>query len=61
MMHCAKKPLNSNSGLADGENLDEILPEVFATVREVGKRTVRYAPFRCSDDRWNHPSSGQDR
>ncbi|MEW5766523.1 MAG: preprotein translocase subunit SecA [bacterium] len=31
--------------LADGETLDEILPEAFAVVREAAKRTVNMRPF----------------
>src|SRR3989304_2075822 len=31
--------------LADGENLDEILPEAYAAVREAAKRTIRQRHF----------------
>ncbi len=32
--------------LADGEALDEILPEAFAAVREASRRTIGAAPLR---------------
>jgi len=31
--------------LADGESLDEILPEAYAAVREAAKRTIRQRHF----------------
>ena len=31
--------------LKDGETLDDLLPEAFATVREVAKRTIEHRPF----------------
>ena len=40
------------SRLANGETLQQILPEAFATVREAGKRVLGYASFRCAINRW---------
>ncbi len=34
--------------LADGETLDDILPEAFATVREAARRTLGSGPSTCS-------------
>ena len=41
--------------LADGETLDDILPEAFATCREAS-----YETFPRADNRRNHPSSRQN-
>ena len=35
--------------LADGETLDDLLPEAFATVREAAKRVARPAALRRPD------------
>ena len=35
--------------LADGESLDDLLPEAFATVRETAKRVLGPAPLRRPD------------
>ena len=32
--------------LADGETLDDILPEAYATVREAARRVLNMEPFR---------------
>ena len=34
--------------LDNGENLDKLMPEAFATVREVSKRTLDSVTSRCS-------------
>ena len=34
---------------ADGESLDDLMPEAFATVREASKRVLRQAPLRRAD------------
>jgi preprotein translocase subunit SecA len=47
--------------LADGESTDALLPEVFAVVREAGRRVTRHAPLRCPDDRRHGPQPGEDR
>lgn len=36
----AAKTVEFKKRLADGETLDDILPEAFAAVREAGKRTI---------------------
>ena len=35
--------------LAEGESLDAMLPEVFAVVREAGKRVLEHAALRRAD------------
>ena len=47
--------------LADGETLDDILPEAFAAVREASKRTHRQAPLRRADHGRCGPAHGQRR
>ena len=42
--------------LADGETLDDLLPESFATVREAARRW--HGTFPCAVDRWCHPAPG---
>ena len=41
--------------LANGETLDDLLPEAFATVRETG---IKYGALPGSADRWYRPASG---
>ncbi len=45
MMNCVPGPVNSASDLADGKTLDDILPEVFATVREAARRVLGLRHF----------------
>ena len=44
-----------------GESLDDLLPETFALVREVGRRTHEHAPLRRADDRRHGPARRRDR
>ena len=41
--------------LLAGEDLDSLLPEAFAAVREAARRTHRHAPLRRADDRRRGP------
>ena len=47
--------------LEEGETLDDLLPEAFATVREAGKASIKYGALPCSVNRWNYSSSGSYR
>ena len=47
--------------LAEGETLDDILPEAFAVVREAAFRTLGMQPLPGTADRRHDPSSGPDR
>ena len=47
--------------LADGESLDDLLPEAFAAVREAGRRIAEHAPLRCAADRRHGSAPGEDR
>ena len=40
--------MNFKQRLAEGETLDDILPEAYATVREAAWRVLGMRPFRCS-------------
>ena len=42
---CAPRPTTSRQRLADGETLDDLLPEAFAAVREAAKRTLGQRHF----------------
>ena len=42
--------------LAEGETLDDLLPEAFATVREASKR--EYGALPGTADRWYYSASG---
>lgn len=44
--------------LADGETLDDLLPESFATVREAARPCAWHGTFPCAVDRWCHPAPG---
>ena len=44
--------------LANGETLDDILPEAFATVREAASRSLTYETLPCAADRWYCTASG---
>lgn len=44
--------------LANGETLDDILPEAYATVREAATRVLRYASLSCTVDWWCDLTSG---
>ncbi len=39
-MSCGSSPSSTRSGIADGETLDDLLPEAFATVREAAGRVL---------------------
>ena len=39
--------------LQSGENIEAIIPDAFAVVREASKRVLEYAPFRCAAYRWH--------
>ncbi len=41
----AARPISSSERYADGESLDDLLPEAFATVREASKRTMGMRHF----------------
>ena len=43
---------------ANGESLDDLLPEAFATVREAAKRVLNMEHYRGTDHRWRDPPSG---
>ena len=43
--------------LADGETLDDLLPEAYATVREAAKSAWN-GTLPCSADWWYYPASG---
>jgi preprotein translocase subunit SecA len=45
MRRCAARPPNSAQKLAAGTDLDDILPEAFATVREAAKRVLGMRHF----------------
>ena len=47
--------------LADGETLDDILPEAFAAVREASKPHPRQAALRRAAHGWRGPAPGQRR
>ena len=47
--------------LANGETLDQLLPEAFAVVREAGKRALEHAPLRRPVDRRHGAAPRQDR
>ena len=51
---CGPRPTSSRSAYADGESLDELLPEAFAVVREAAKRTLGPAALRRAA-RWAVP------
>ena len=57
---CARRRPSSASRLADGETLDDLLPEAFAVVREAARRTGRPAPLRRAAHRRHRPPPGQD-
>ena len=42
--------------VANGETLDQVLVDAFATVREAAKRTLGQAPLRCAATRWYRPA-----
>ena len=44
--------------LANGETLDDILVEAFATVREAATRVLNMETLSCTVDRWCDPPSG---
>ena len=44
--------------LADGETLDDILPEAYAVCREAAWRSLGMKHFRVPTGRWGGPSSG---
>ena len=44
--------------LAEGETLDDLLPEAFATVREAGKTCSEYGALPGTAHWWYHPASG---
>ena len=43
--------------LAAGAELDDLLPEAFAVVREAGRRALGHAPLRRPDDRRHGPAT----
>ena len=47
--------------LANGEDLDAILPEAFAAVREASRRILEHAPFRRAAHWRGRASRGKDR
>ena len=46
---------------ADGESLDDLLPEAFAAVREAAARTLGHAPLRRADHGRRAPAPRQHR
>ena len=44
--------------LAQGETLDDLLPEAFATVREAAKRVFKDGALSGTAHRWYRPSPG---
>ena len=44
--------------LEDGETLDDLLPEAFATVREAAKRVLEHGALPGTAGRWCDPASG---
>ena len=51
------KTVEFKERLANGETLDDLLPEAYATVREASSRD-RFKTLPCTADRWYHPASG---
>ena len=47
--------------LADGESLDDIMPEAFATAREASRRVLGHAAVRRPDHGWRRAAPGQHR
>ena len=47
----ADKTQEFKKRLEAGETLDDILPEAFAVCREMSRRKLEHAPFRCAVDR----------
>ena len=47
--------------LDNGESLDKLMPEAFATVREASKRTLGPAPLRRAAHGWRGAALGQHR
>ena len=47
--------------VADGEALDDLLPEAFAVAREAAWRVLRPAPFRRAGDGWRGAALRQRR
>ena len=43
---CARRHRNTRSVYANGESLDDLLPEAFATVREAAKRVLNMEHYR---------------
>ena len=43
--NCAPKPTSSRSAIADGEDLDDLMPEAFAVAREAAWRVLDQRPF----------------
>ena len=58
---CAPRPTSSATALADGETLDDLLPEAFAAVREASQRQAGPAALRRAAHRRHRPAPGQDR
>ena len=44
--------------LAQGETLDDLLPEAYATVREAGRRVLNMEHYPRTADRRYYPASG---
>ena len=44
--------------LAEGETLDDLLPEAYATVREAAQARTEYGTLPCAADRRYHSASG---
>ena len=45
--------------LSDGETLDDLLPEAYATVREAARRVLNMEPLPRAADRRYYPASGR--
>ena len=52
------KTVEFKERLANGETLDDLLPEAYATVREASSRAIGLKTLPCTADRWYHPASG---
>ena len=57
----AAKTVEFKERLANGETLDDLLPEAFAVVREAGRRVAEHAALRRAADRRHGAAPGQDR
>ena len=58
---CAARPRSSATRLANGETLDDLLPEAFAVVREAGRRVLQHAALRRAADRRHGAAQRHDR